>query len=97
VLISKDENYGRTADGDRLIRVVRDAGAYIEVINGEECLSKRPGRLMKELVTKHGVPEDQIPRLVGNIISMLFGDVGEENFDSLVQSYSTYAAASERT
>ena len=97
ILISKDENYGPTAAGDKLVQIVRDAGAYIEVINGEEHVSTRAGRLIKDLVTNEGVPPGEIPRILRNVLQMVFGDLGEENFDFLIQPYSTHVAASERT
>lgn len=83
--------------GDKLVQIIRDAGAYIEVINGEEHVSRRSGRLIKDLVTNEGVPPEEIPRILRNVLQMIFGDLDEENFDFLIQLYSTYVAASERT
>jgi hypothetical protein len=97
ILISKDENHGRTAAGDKLVQIIRDAGAYFEVINGEEHVSARSGRLIKDLVTNEGLPPEEIPRILRNVLHMVFGDLGEDNFNFLVQPYSTYVAASERT
>jgi hypothetical protein len=40
---------------------------------------------------------EKLPFVVGTVLTMLFGDLGDKNYSAIIKSHNTYALASERT
>lgn len=83
--------------GEKVIELITEAGCYTETINGEGCTSIVTGLLIQDLISNCGCSVEKLPLIVGTVVTMLFGDVGDDKYSSIVKSHNTYALASERT
>jgi hypothetical protein len=83
--------------GDKLLKLITEANCYTEKINGERCTSLVRGLLIQDLISNCGCSVEKLPLIVGTVITMLFGDVGDDIYASIVKSHNTYALALERT
>ena len=90
-------NQGEETIGEKVLKLITEASCYTERINGERCTSLVTGLLIQDLISNCGCSVEKLPLVVGTVITMLFGDVGDEIYASIVKSHNTYALASERT
>jgi hypothetical protein len=92
-----DEESETSSIGSKVARLIGQASVYTEKINGEQCVSIVSGLNIQDLISNCGCSVEKIPMIIGTVLSMLFGDIGETNYSSIVKSHNTYAIASERT
>ena len=97
IAIISDEDPGTTSIGNKVALLIAEAKVYTENVNGEECVSIASGLHIQDLISNCGCSVEKLPMIVGTVLSMLFGDVGDNNYSAIVKSHNTYAIASERT
>jgi hypothetical protein len=92
-LICNDEQ-GSTSVGNKVAKLIAGAKVYTENVNGEECVSIMSGLHIQDLISNCGCSVEKLPIIIGTVISMLFGDIGDNNYSA---THNSYATASERT
>ena len=50
-----------------------------------------------DLISNSGCSVEKLPFVVGTVLTMLFGDLGDKNYSTIIKSHNTYALASERS
>jgi hypothetical protein len=95
-LISNEEP-GTISIGNKVAQLIAEAKVYTENVNGEECVSIVSGLHIQDLISNAGCSVEKLPMIIGTVVSMLFGDIGDANYSAIVKSHNTYAIASERT
>jgi hypothetical protein len=88
---------GTTSIGNKVAQLIAEAKVYTENVNGEECVSIVSGLHIQDLISNSGCSVEKSPMIIGTVVSMLFGEIGDANYSAIVKSHNTYAIASERT
>lgn len=85
------EDLSDIAFGKILVEIIRTRDHFFSNKNGsgKESLSFRTGLLLQDMHAGCGVSTEKLSRVIGNVLWMLFGNIGEETYAKLVPSPTT--------
>lgn len=83
-ILAVDDDSEISSVGSKVARLIEEASVYTEKINGEKCVSIVSSLHIQDLISNCGCSVEKIPMIIGTVLSMLFGDVGETNCSSIV-------------
>jgi hypothetical protein len=75
---------------ERLAELIEERGKLYTLVKGQKALSMHSGMFLQNLVSSCLVSVNKIPEVIGSVLTLMFGDLGDWFLNSFINNAKTY-------